>query len=147
MPVLARVASISVSPGLMSPRASARMIIDRAGRSFTDPAGLLPSSVARMTFEVSPGMRLSLTSGVLPTKFSMDEYMWVPRETVASGLSARCTERSDETYRADRRGSEYRATQQSSCAVGLSRYPYHPADLSISPTYFATPCSTVRNGS
>src|SRR3989338_4156026 len=75
MPVLPLVASISVSPGLMSPRCSARTIIDSAGRSFTEPAGLLPSSLARMTFEVSPGMRLSLTKGVLPTKFSMDEYI------------------------------------------------------------------------
>src|SRR3989338_7766536 len=75
IPVLPLVASISVSPGLMSPRASACMIIDSAGRSFTEPAGLLPSSLARMTFEVSPGMRLSLTNGVLPTKSSMDEYV------------------------------------------------------------------------
>src|SRR3989339_2074814 len=75
MPVLPLVASISVSPGLISPRASARMIIDSAGRSFTEPAGLLPSSLARMTFEVAPGMRLSLTNGVLPTQFSMDEYI------------------------------------------------------------------------
>src|SRR3989338_5388674 len=81
MPVLPLVASISVSPGRMSPRRSACMIIDSAGRSFTEPAGLLPSSLARMTFEVSPGMRLSLTNGVLPTKFSMDGY-----------ISSRCLE-------------------------------------------------------
>ena len=46
MPVLPDVASISVSPGLMSPRFSASTIIDSAGRSLTEPAGLLPSSLA-----------------------------------------------------------------------------------------------------
>jgi hypothetical protein len=74
MPVLPEVASISVSPGLMSPRASARTIIDSAGRSFTEPAGLLPSNLARMTLSrwslTAPGIRLSRTSGVLPTKSS-----------------------------------------------------------------------------
>src|SRR5574343_1650635 len=72
MPVLPEVASISVSPGLMSPRASAREIIDSAGRSLTEPAGLLPSSLARMTLPrrslSAPGMRTRRTSGVLPTK-------------------------------------------------------------------------------
>src|SRR5574343_1883611 len=72
MPVLPEVASISVSPGLMSPRASAREIIDSAGRSFTEPAGLLPSSLARMTLPrrslSAPGMRTRRTSGVFPTK-------------------------------------------------------------------------------
>src|SRR5574343_1899313 len=72
MPVLPEVASIRVSPGLMSPRASARWIIDRAGRSLTEPAGLLPSSLARMTLPraslSAPGMRTRRTSGVLPTK-------------------------------------------------------------------------------
>ena len=52
-----------------------RRVIDSAGRSLTEPAGLLPSSLARMTFEASPWMCLSCTSGVLPTKFSMDGYM------------------------------------------------------------------------
>src|SRR5574343_1410350 len=70
--VLPEVASISVSPGLMSPRASARMIIDSAGRSFTEPAGLLPSSLARMTLPrlsfSAPGMRTRRTNGVFPTK-------------------------------------------------------------------------------
>jgi len=50
MPVLPEVGSISVSPGLIVPRFSACRIIDIAGRSFTEPAGLLPSSLARMTF-------------------------------------------------------------------------------------------------
>src|SRR5574343_1078582 len=72
MPVLPEVASISVSPGLMSPRASAWTIIDRAGRSLTEPAGLLPSSLARMTLLrlslSAPGMRTRRTRGVFPTK-------------------------------------------------------------------------------
>ena len=74
MPVLPLVASISVSPGLIWPRASARMIIDSAGRSLTEPAGLLPSSLARITVPLAvvaaPGMRLRRTSGVLPTEAS-----------------------------------------------------------------------------
>ena len=49
MPVLPEVASISVSPGLISPRSSARRIMLIAGRSFTEPAGLLPSSLPRIT--------------------------------------------------------------------------------------------------
>jgi hypothetical protein len=67
MPVLPLVASIRVSPGLTSPRASACMIIDSAGRSFTEPAGLFPSSLARITLSRPAPMRLSLTSGVFPT--------------------------------------------------------------------------------
>jgi hypothetical protein len=42
-----------------------------AGRSLTDPAGLFPSSLARMVLVVSPGIRFSLTNGVLPTKSSI----------------------------------------------------------------------------
>ncbi len=71
IPVLPLVASISVSPGLMRPRSSALRIIQSAGRSFTEPAGLLPSSLHRMTLVVLPGSRLSRTSGVLPTVSSI----------------------------------------------------------------------------
>src|SRR5687768_12513929 len=71
MPVFPLVASINVSPGLISPRSCARVIIDSAGRSFTEPAGLLPSSLTRMTLLVLPGRRLSFTRGVFPTKSSM----------------------------------------------------------------------------
>src|SRR6185295_4632586 len=70
MPVLPLVASISVSPGMICPRSSALRIIESAGLSFTDPAGLLPSSLARMRLLVVPGMRFKRTSGVLPTKSS-----------------------------------------------------------------------------
>src|SRR5574343_302127 len=81
MPVLPEVASISVSPGLMSPRASARWIIDSAGRSLTEPAGLLPSSLTRMTLPrrslSAPGIRTRRTSGVLPTKSCSVLYMGV----------------------------------------------------------------------
>ena len=68
MPVLPLVASIKVSPGLISPRCSARMNIDSAGRSLTDPAGLLPSNLPRMTLLRSvlpgPGIRCKRTNGV-----------------------------------------------------------------------------------
>src|SRR4051812_23346325 len=75
MPVLPLVASISVSPGLISPRRSAPRIIESAGRSLTDPAGLLPSSFASSALELRPGMRCSRTRGVLPTNFSRVESM------------------------------------------------------------------------
>src|SRR5437016_2886203 len=70
MPVLPLVASMSASPGLMRPRFSAPTTMERAGRSFTEPAGLLPSSFAKSKFGVLPGMRCRRTSGVLPTKWS-----------------------------------------------------------------------------
>ena len=82
MPVLPEVASISVSPGLMSPRFSASHDHRDAGRSFTDPAGLLPSSLASTTLVVSPGMRCRRTSGVLPMVDSSVGYilrMWYVR--------------------------------------------------------------------
>ncbi|CAD5376352.1 hypothetical protein OF001_U140013 [Pseudomonas sp. OF001] len=77
MPVLPEVASIRVSPGWMSPRSSARVIIDSAGRSFTEPAGLLPSSLTRRVFVVGPGRRCRRTSGVLPTQSAMVGYCTV----------------------------------------------------------------------
>src|SRR5262245_29284818 len=78
MPVLPEVGSISVSPGLISPRASAWRIIDIAGRSFTEPAGLLPSSFASRTFLSEPGRRCSRTSGVLPMKSSIVRFIARP---------------------------------------------------------------------
>jgi hypothetical protein len=69
--VLPLVASINESPGLIVPRFSARTIIDIAGRSFTEPAGLSPSSLSSTMFEVLPGRRLSRTRGVSPTVSSM----------------------------------------------------------------------------
>jgi hypothetical protein len=78
MPVLPLVASIRVSPGLIWPRASAPRSIDMAARSLTEPAGLLPSSLPRMTLlraaASAPGMRTSCTSGVLPIVSSMVLY-------------------------------------------------------------------------
>jgi hypothetical protein len=68
IPVLPLVGSISVSPGLIVPRSCARFTIDSAGRSFTEPAGLLPSSLSRIALVVLPGKRRRRTSGVLPTK-------------------------------------------------------------------------------
>jgi len=59
----------------MSPRSSARRIIDSAGRSFTEPAGLFPSSLPRTTLaraalSAAP-MRCNATSGVLPMASSI----------------------------------------------------------------------------
>jgi hypothetical protein len=75
MPVLPLVASIRVSPGLISPRSWAWSIIDSAARSLTEPAGLLPSSLTSTVLPVAPGMRFRRTSGVLPTQSSMLLYM------------------------------------------------------------------------
>ncbi len=81
MPVLPLVASIRVSPGRMAPRSWARRIIDSAGRSLTEPAGLLPSSLASTTLLVLPGMRFRRTSGVLPTKSSICAWRKVMART------------------------------------------------------------------
>ena len=74
IPVLPEVASIRVSPGLICPRNSARAIIDSAGRSLTEPAGLLPSSLSNRVLLVSPAMRCKRTRGVLPTQSAIVGY-------------------------------------------------------------------------
>src|SRR5690606_3805530 len=84
MPVLPEVASIRVSPGRISPRCSARRIMLRAGRSLTDPAGLLPSSLTSRVFDVTPGKRCRRTRGVLPmvdsiVGKSMGMQLWTRR--------------------------------------------------------------------
>src|SRR5690606_30057038 len=71
IPVLPLVASMRVSPGLISPRSSARLIMEIAGRSLTDPAGLLPSSLHSTMLLVLPGRRCKRTSGVSPIVASM----------------------------------------------------------------------------
>src|ERR1700680_2624421 len=70
MPVLPLVASMSAAPGRISPRFSAPTTMESAGRSFTEHAGLFPSSLASRTFVVLPGMRCRRASGVLPTNWS-----------------------------------------------------------------------------
>src|SRR4051812_26473568 len=79
IPVLPEVGSIRVSPGLILPRASAWRIIEIAGRSFTEPAGLLPSSFTSKTLRSESGRRCSRTSGVLPMKSSMVRFIGVLR--------------------------------------------------------------------
>ncbi|CSP41990.1 Uncharacterised protein [Shigella sonnei] len=66
MPVLPLVASIKTSPGLISPRFSASTIIESAARSFTEPAGLLPSSFNHTSLPLSGPIRCNFTRGVLP---------------------------------------------------------------------------------
>jgi hypothetical protein len=67
MPVLPLVASMIVSPFLIAPRRSASLSMCSAGRSFAEPAGLWPSSLARMMLEVLPGRCWRRTIGVPPT--------------------------------------------------------------------------------
>src|ERR1700694_2769992 len=75
MPVLPLVASMSVAPGSIAPRFSAPMTMASAGRSFTEPAGLLPSILASKVLLDGPGMRCRRTSGVLPTNCSRLGYI------------------------------------------------------------------------
>src|SRR5689334_3599188 len=89
MPVLPLVASMRVAPGLIAPRRSAPRIMDSAGRSLTDPAGLLPSSFAKSAFEVRPGMRCRRTSGVLPTKCSSVRFILKRKPRAWAGLPVR----------------------------------------------------------
>src|SRR4051812_28957010 len=72
IPVLPDEGSRMVWPGCRVPSASAASTIDTAMRSFTEPVGFWPSSLARMR---TPGLGLSSetsTSGVLPTRSSTD---------------------------------------------------------------------------
>src|SRR5690606_1697252 len=79
IPVLPLVASISVSPGRISPRASALLIMLSAGRSFTEPAGLLPSSlISTVLVQPAGNRRCRRTSGVLPTAVSMVGNCGIP---------------------------------------------------------------------
>src|SRR3990172_1328644 len=86
IPVLPLVASINVSPGLISPRSCAYLIMLTAGLSFTEPAGLSPSSLARIRLLVLPGSRCSLTSGVLPTKASMSGILSLDPAVLGTGV-------------------------------------------------------------
>src|SRR5437870_5436723 len=74
VPMVAEVESRIVFPGTSRPRASPSSIILRAGRSFTEPPGLKPSSLPRMrTPGATPSRaRRISTSGVLPTSWSAE---------------------------------------------------------------------------
>ena len=68
MPVLPDDGSISVAPGVSTPRFSASSIIERAIRSFTEPPGFMPSSLTRIR---TSGFGLSAetsTIGVFPIR-------------------------------------------------------------------------------
>ena len=47
------------------------IVREKAGLSFTEPAGLLPSSFTSKVLEVLPGRRCRRTSGVLPMQSAM----------------------------------------------------------------------------
>src|SRR6187402_2659018 len=71
MPVLPLVASINLEPAFISPLSNAERIIFNAGRSFTLPPGLSPSSFAYIvTFGLGFNFFIS-TIGVLPTRSIM----------------------------------------------------------------------------
>src|SRR5689334_17354049 len=72
MPVLPDEGSRIVCPGCSVPSASAASTMATAMRSFTDPVGFWPSSLARMR-TVGFGLRAERsTKGVLPTRSSTD---------------------------------------------------------------------------
>src|SRR5690554_2446723 len=89
MPVLPDVASIKVSPRVISPLASARCSIEKAGRSLTEPAGLLPSSLTRRVLFFPAFNRCKRTKGVFPTKSTtlgqvldrLDSLLMTPSQT------------------------------------------------------------------
>ncbi len=58
-------------PGLDVATGLGLAIIDSAGRSLTEPAGLLPSSLSSTVLRVSPARRCRRTSGVLPMQSAM----------------------------------------------------------------------------
>ena len=68
IPVFPLVASISLVPAFMSPRSSALRTILSAGRSFTLPPGLFPSSFAKMR-TLGFGLSFLISAiGVLPIR-------------------------------------------------------------------------------
>src|SRR5262245_7662979 len=121
MPVLPDVASISVSPGLMSPRFSASTIIESAGRSLTDPAGLLPSSLPSTTLVVAPGSRCRRTSGVLPTVEASVAYMRACRDHCSRPLRAPAGVRGlSALHRLNRISRGARASARRRCVLRLA---------------------------
>src|SRR5215212_1096615 len=70
MPVLPDDGSRMVWPGASRPSFSARSIMARAMRSFTEPNGFWLSSLARMRTSALGESRLTSTSGVLPMRSS-----------------------------------------------------------------------------
>ncbi len=80
IPVLPLVASRIVRPGTSCPAASAASIIRRAGRSLTEPPGLLPSNLpSTRTPGGHPGRPRSCTSGVFPmasSKLISASFAW-----------------------------------------------------------------------
>src|SRR5688572_24907748 len=80
MPVLPDDDSMIVAPGRSRPSFSASSIIDLAARSFTEPPGFWPSSLARIrTFGLGLSS-LTSSSGVFPMRSMMLPYC-------ATGLS------------------------------------------------------------
>ena len=75
MPVLPLVASISVSPGWISPRFSASADHRERGPVLHRARGVVALELARTTVVVLPGRRARRTSGVSPTVDSRVGYM------------------------------------------------------------------------
>ena len=74
MPVLPEVGSRMVWPGESRPSCSARSTMYFAMRSFTDPVGFWPSSLAWMRTDRFGERALISTSGVCPTSSSKLAY-------------------------------------------------------------------------
>src|SRR5947208_4315964 len=74
MPVLTDEGSRMVWPGRRLPSASAASTMARAMRSFTEPVGFWPSSVARMRTAGLGLSSLSSTRGVFPIRSRTDRW-------------------------------------------------------------------------
>ena len=74
MPVLPEVGSMRVAPGFRAPDFSASSIMDLATRSFTEPAGLKYSSLARILASSfsSFSIWVSSSKGVFPMSWSAE---------------------------------------------------------------------------
>ena len=89
MPVFPDVGSTKVvTPGAMSPRCSAMLIMLRAMRSLTELAGLLDSSLQTTSATHPSARRFNLTSGVLPMSSKMFSAMLALSEDVRGGTRA-----------------------------------------------------------
>src|SRR5436309_7851370 len=102
MPVFPEDGSRIVCPGRSRPSASAASIMLRAMRSFTDPPGFWPSSLARMRTAGFGLNWLTSTSGVLPMVPRIEA--WTAKARAAASAAGDRRQDGDHVGVADRRG-------------------------------------------
>src|SRR5690606_35431152 len=98
MPVLPEVGSTSFIPGFRTPRSTALRIIDFAGRSLTEPPGLVPSSFAYSFTRRFGCNRVSSTTGVFPTRSRIEDMKTTgERERTVGALRRRPRKHQDQS--------------------------------------------------